>query len=145
MRYSAFRYTWKDDIFGYIFLLGVVVGCGFLFVKCVETNPLPDKKVEVDRVFMNEAHQYTFYVASEEGVFFQPVTYDDGYLNRKPVRIFADVPEGEKSWILLKGETSFIDGNRFKIVEIHVHDLKVLEGGGWNHGKFGQGQTIPIE
>ena len=30
-------------------------------------------------------------------------------------------------------------------VNIHIHSLEDLNGAGWNHGKFGKGNTVPIE
>jgi hypothetical protein len=30
-------------------------------------------------------------------------------------------------------------------LDIHIHNLDEIQGGGWNHGKFGRGKTQVIE
>lgn len=61
------------------------------------------------------------------------------------VKIIADVPDNEQIWALLdrcetrRGEIIFVSGT------IHIHGAREINGGGWDYGELGRGQTVVID
>ena len=60
------------------------------------------------------------------------------------MKIITDVSADKKMWVLTRGYYAGRDPV-YEYVEIHIHAAKDVNGGGWNHGKFGSGQTNVIE
>jgi hypothetical protein len=59
--------------------------------------------------------------------------------------LVSDVPEGNSPWVYIKSTTHAPVGDRSHCIWIHIHNAQNIEGAGWNHGKFGSGNTIPIQ
>ena len=60
--------------------------------------------------------------------------------------LFTDVSKNQKMWARLvknKSHKNDRDGE-FYYLEIHVRSVTDIEGGGWDHGKFGSGSTHVI-
>ena len=91
------------------------------------------KREHIVRVFMHEPGDYSVLVNN------------NGELVSKTfackIRLIRDVPYDEPMYY--EGERNR-DGY-FLRVEIHVHSEKDINGAGWNHGKFGSGQTVEVE
>ena len=120
-------------IFG--FLLALAVGCN---------NEITEGKiVNVERIYWHEGCKYSFTVPTEGSLGFHNESVP-GLCTSDDVSIIPDVPVGEKMWVYYVNTFSL--GDRFlNKMEIHVHTLADINGGGWNHGKFGHGQTTVIE
>lgn len=62
------------------------------------------------------------------------------------VSFVADVPTNEKMWVEIRAKCgSSFSADCFERMTIHIHTPKEVEGGGWNHGKFGSGNTSVIK
>jgi len=60
------------------------------------------------------------------------------------IKIFYDVPKDEKMYLEYQKKCS--GGNLLMAwMEIHIHSIDEINGGGWNRGKFGKGQTNVIQ
>jgi hypothetical protein len=95
----------------------------------------------IERVFMQDGGTYTLYVRVPGKRQVKTVTLYSGHNGEH--NVFDDVPPGEPMWAETHGYSggcNDVDG-----FEIHVHALQEVEGGGWNHGKGGHGQTSVIE
>ena len=116
----------------------IVVIITILICSC--SCPDLDVKPQVtlcERVFMNESHRFTFLT--------------DGRLKEVRVNNFpADV---KIVYDILPGESMFYSYQQYcsggttmtKWLEIHVRSVNDINGGSWNHGKFGKGQTNVIQ
>ncbi len=102
------------------------------------------------RLFMHEDNHYTMMV--QEGsqlVAISIVVYNDA---NSSVRFIEDVPVGQPMWI----EYSCVQCSEVKRpyssqdilvrgVTFHVSAPTDINGAGWNHGKFGHGQTVVVQ
>ncbi len=59
-------------------------------------------------------------------------------------RLIVDLSQGSLMWVRYIKNFNF-DFNCLQLLEIHISSEKDIEGGGWNHGKFGRGQTSVIK
>jgi len=107
-----------------------------------------DEEVRVDnvvRVFWHEGTLYSFHVREPNSVEIKLVfTHYTMCVNQRTyTNILADVPLGNPMWVYYIINHNW-DRSCLKVLEIHIHSEKDIEGGGWNHGKFGRGQTSVI-
>jgi len=103
----------------------------------------------VARVFWHEGNRYSVFIELEEGVY-DRVSFSGRLCSKtrgvvEGVTIVSDVPPGELMWVREKT----LDDSRNRGVcliglEIHLHDIQDLEGGSWDHGKFGRGSTVSL-
>lgn len=98
----------------------------------------------VVRVFWHEDTRYSVHVQQGSANEIEVQTYLVSCQERI-VRIFTDVPAGSKMWLAGRHYSNWINGACFSYLEIHVHSTQDIEGGGWDHGKFGRGQTTVVE
>ena len=100
-----------------------------------------DRKYDhVERVFMNSTNSYTLYVRAAGGGIDTVALHMNG-----PPLIVDDVPAGRPMWALYHaGDSSCVAGADDRY-EIHVHSVRDVDGGGWNHGKGGNGQIEVVE
>ena len=99
-----------------------------------------ERLVYVDKVFMGEPHDYTFITAHEDKT--TTVWRVKSYFT--DFQIFYDVPKNERMYVKYRKEWKD-GGSNYKYLYIHIHEMKDIEGGGWNHGKFGTGRTQLVE
>lgn len=112
---------------------------------CGNSTPPKSPKIDiyrnVDRVFMHEPGQYTFLVSDDTKRLWliTPRTTSGYFL------IFADVSANEPMWAKVTYDETkdFYEGRTE--VEIHIHSAKEIDGAGWDFGKQGKGQTVPVE
>jgi hypothetical protein len=57
--------------------------------------------------------------------------------------LFCDVEKGDRMWAEEWKNGHWIDAKLD--AAIHIHSLDELNGAGWTNGKFGNGNTVPIE
>ena len=109
----------------------------------------------VQRILMHEPKRYTFLVKQPNSDTLASLSSGDLWGGGRMPRQFifiADVPGDKEMWLNLKyvvaskqeeGERKAI--KKYDTMEIHVHTAKDVNGAGWDHGKYGQGQTTTIE
>jgi len=101
-----------------------------LFLPGCET-PQHYKVNNIVRVFMHDPGKYSLMVREDGQLKSLPFHGHSNYFY-----VYEDVPSGEPMWADVD-KTS----NGVKTITLHVHDEKDIQGGGWDHGKFGSGQT----
>jgi hypothetical protein len=126
-------------------------GLGIIFTLIMYFGDAPSgertepARFDIAKVVMHEPGRYTVFEINGN-------TYQERTFNR--VTLVKDAPLGEPSYVeytkcLQKGWRSgqWRDAGyqRDTPVYIHIHDMSVLGGAGWDHGKFGSGQTTVVE
>jgi len=115
--------------------------CTFGIIGCCKNPDYREKKVYIKRVYMNEVNRYTFITKNSDG---SNKVWEISGWDKSVFRIYDDVPVGKEMYVeyskKCQGGTLF-----FYNVNIHIHNLYELQGGSWNHGKFGKGQTQVIK
>ena len=95
----------------------------------------------VKRVFMHDPGRYSVLVQDPGSLEYKPLNVPGwgSASNCHSIRIFGDVPESDSIWLRFHyiGEA----GDLQRELEIHIRSEKDIEGGGWDHGKHGRGQT----
>ena len=115
----------------------IVLVCGCIYKA---GQPREEKLVRidgVDKIVMHEPHRYSFLVDGK----FQTYTIWSG---RADCVEFVKLIDGEKPWVEAHYESKFLDGWKCCWMIIHANPSNI-NGGGWDHGKFGKGQTVVIE
>ncbi len=118
----------------------------FVVVVYSDTQDRPSiymepERLELEQVMEHESKHYSVKYKAENN---ELIEINFGRQNNS-VKIIADVPEGEPIWGLInrgktpRGDVHYLGG------EIHVHSGRDINGGGWDHGKYGSGQTVPVE
>lgn len=107
------------------------------------TPPSETKRLDgVTRVMMHEPWRYTF-LMEDSGRITQR-TIGQNPCGNVPV-LFQDVPTGHPMWVeyrtVRSGKTDVCD----ELITIHIHSVADINGAGWNHGKYGSGQTTVVE
>jgi len=107
-----------------------------LLISCCPNLDTTPYKVEFQRVFLNESNRFTFIV---DGVPREIMVWYTSH-----IKIFYDVPPGEPMYY--ESQKKCKQGNvKYEYLYIHIHSVKDIGGGGWNHGKFGRGNTSVLE
>jgi hypothetical protein len=131
------------------FLTISFVGCSTKIVKSTVVSG-------ITRVFMHEPGHFTFIVQNTETkilgqlrveVYSDQVTMLEDLRDDESVRVeyfcgfhreqpkqCKPIPTDFSNWNLHASQLT-----------IHLHSAKELDGGGWNHGKFGRGQTVVVQ
>ena len=126
---------WFSDCVLVIVLFLLVAGCGSEKVSEERIN-------NVERVFYHENRVYSVLVEKDKGIY--KIMGLPAYFCSPDVQvlIIPDVDSEKKMWI----SVSFLGRNRcVGQMKIHIHSPKEVEGGGWNHGKLGRGQTSVLK
>lgn len=121
-----------------LLIIGIVNGCS--------RQELPDKKIDrVARILMHEPDRYTFLYRVPDSKELESMTIDH-IIN---LSIIEDVPTNNEMWVNIKRHSGGGGRTRDEVtidsVEIHIHGANDINGAGWNHGKFGRGQTTVVE
>jgi hypothetical protein len=97
-------------------------------------------KIEnVTRIFMHETNNFTFFVEKPGSSEIEEIHIS--YARNKKL---TDVPANKPMWVdVYKSSTSCGDEGYY--LEIHIHRVEDINPAGWNHGKFGKGQTTVVE
>lgn len=123
-----------------------------LILMCTGCSSRTEQVVTLNidsRILMHERDNYTFFVHFES-------TQEVGQLNirsdQNSTKILTDLKEGEPDRIQYKCRCDHHIPEKFSVwstgaesLVIHLHSLTEVNGAGWNHGKFGSGQTTVIE
>ena len=122
-------------IFGLLML--VVGGGGFLFYVSSVVDTETGKISGITRIMMSDPNRYVYFVSDVP----KPQVLQMGALPD----IIYDAPKESNMWVdyvCNKRRDGRVDSCRYII---HLHSVRELEGGAWNHGKFGQGQNVVLE
>lgn len=94
---------------------------------------------DIHRIMMHEPHSYSFLL-------------DDGQFHRYTIQrgsrsadILYDAPSDGYCWAEVHYSHYFGDGMMCDRIKLHIHSPQEINGGGWNHGKLGKGQTVVVE
>lgn len=138
--------------------------CGFLslliFLGCkqpVTQEPSPTSVTNIAQILMHEQGFFTFLVQREDGGVGRLIIRVVNPYEKNRIIILRDTTENEP----IKVEYKCDIGNPIQCREvptnfsvwcvnassltIHLHSAKEINGAGWNHGKFGQGQVTNLE
>jgi len=115
-------------------------------VGCSESTKPYEQKIEnIERIFMHEPGRYSIFVRTprtNQCHFEKIAGYGGGDVQ---VFLYTDVKHGNPMWITIKGE-NFPNGQKYyHTLEFHVRDMESIQGGGWDHGKFGKGTTSVVQ
>ena len=125
-------------------MLTVLVSLIFLvpFLGCDQPSqprsPEEMSVTDIVRVFM---HTETYYSALRDvgTPVLEKWRFSTGHADL--IRIMTNAKPNESMWIYYKKNSHYT----YQTVDIHIHTPSEIEGGGWNHGKHGSGQTNVIE
>ncbi|MEK9151799.1 MAG: hypothetical protein AAB692_00360 [Patescibacteria group bacterium] len=103
------------------------------------------------RVFMHGPNSYSFLIHFSDSADGHPIFDTVSFQHFSPghllffdsIVIVADVAPEDDMW----AQSTFarVTSSCHYTAEIHVHAPADINGGGWNHGKFGSGQTTVVE
>ncbi len=115
-----------------IFLLGIS-GCGS------ESHlPLEDRRIDnIQRILMHDSYEYTFFIQKDNELTSETFQF------RGLPKFIIDISAGEPMYVIYKPYPNW--DHVITNARIHIHSPQDINGAGWNHGKFGKGQTIPLE
>ena len=114
----------------------VLGGCGRSRLEEVQIN-------NVVRVFWHESTRYSVQVREPNSVEIKTIILRSEICNNQQARILADVPLGNPMWVRFVMDYNW-NMDCLRVLEIHIHSEKDIEGGGWDHGKFERGQTSVV-
>jgi len=140
----------------------VILVLSFLTISLVGCSTGVAEKIEpttvsgITRVFMHEPGHFTFLVKHADGK-------KVGQLRVETYRDYTNIVEDLEENQSISVEYScgshrnefyqcksippnFSNWNvRAMKLTIHLHSVKEMDGAGWNHGKFGSGQTVVVQ
>jgi len=119
-------------------LIGLV-GCGG------QTTIREERRVCV-KVFMHQPNEYSCMYFDPSTSELKTVSFRNWYKD-ETLKIVADVPPDNPMYYEATYKTTdrIIDTHKEVYAAIHIHGAEDIQGGGWDHGKFGRGQTIIVE
>ena len=136
--------------FLFCFLTISLIGCTYNGFGNVESTTVSG----ITRVFMHEPGYFTFLVEHGD-------SKKIGQLRVKTINdtttIVEDLQENQTISIeyfstqdpFLQSKSIPPDFSNWDVqamkLTIHLHSVKEIDGAGWNHGKFGRGQTIVVQ
>jgi len=98
-------------------------------------------KGKISSVYMHEPGNYSVISIDQDGKLHNITFPWDCFV---PITIYTDIPPTEDMWF----ETRYYENEWLGYVNtensftnIHIKSVRNINGGGWNHGKFGHGQT----
>lgn len=115
-----------------------ITGCLIIVSGCSSYTDM-DEYNEVDAIYWHEGSRYSYAMNIDGEVIIERIP-----TNHQKPRLFVDVNKNDKPWYRCKWRYSRNLGNKDTLCEIHIKSIDSLKTSGWNHGKFGSGQTIRI-
>lgn len=140
----------KHPAMPFVALVGLAVICVVVAVFGLRpggffhTPPSEIKRLDgITRVLMHEPGRYTFLIEQDGGRVAQR-TIGQMPCTNVP-ELFHDVPAGQPMWAEYHTRRSGKRDVCDALLTIHIHSVTDINGAGWNHGKFGSGQTTIVE
>lgn len=122
-------------IFGFFAIIG---GIAYLVPP---PEYLPEKRViYIERVFMHTTKKFSVLVEKDNKFVIMEFYCDNVAFQR-------DVPSGERLWAEAhyKEKTEVRNYGHPQALVFHLHDLREMNGAGWDHGKHGRGMVSPVD
>jgi hypothetical protein len=141
-------------LFGFLTIF--LAGCATTATEKVE----PTVVSGISRVFMHEPGNFTFLVEHIDtkklgqlrvSTYGNYVTIVEDLSEDQPISVVYSCSKytgqsDEKSYQCRTVPSNFSNWNvRAGRLTIHLHSAKEIDGAGWNHGKFGRGQTVVVQ
>lgn len=98
-----------------------------------------DKIEHVARILMQNPHQFSLIVPNG-----RPNEYTVKEIEVTDAIFITDVPQDLDCWIE-EIQLGSAPSTEKTLGNFHLHQIGEVEGGGWDHGKFGRGHTAVIE
>lgn len=117
-----------------------VIG-GILFAAFVIISSFDNRFDNVTRVFWHENTRYSIHFEQDGSKEIQVKTFT----RVEKVKLIKDVSTEEHMWVRAVGGKVLLGFTFYSLLEIHVHSEKDVEGGAWDHGKNGSGNTVVIQ
>lgn len=116
-------------------------------LMCGCSSRVEEEQIDnVTRVFWHESNRYSFMVQDPATKHMRIISLP-GYVcgDSKGIQIVPDVAASQQ--MRVQSTIKYVFGNPPCIVsmKIHVRSERDVGGGGWNHGKFGSGQTTVVQ
>lgn len=125
-------------------LLTLVIGALLLFgCGCTERVGDVEKIDGIVRVFMHEPGRFTLALQKTNSTELEMRT-----VASTNCKFLTDVPTNKTIWAKIEKPHSDYTHSDYAYairIEFHLHSARDLEGGAWNHGKNGRGQTQVLE
>jgi hypothetical protein len=131
--YGFFVILILADIFSFWF--GIATINGKQEARCAAAPPIIQK---ITNAYFHEHRKYSFRRFKNDDPNQGAEEFGCGFYQE--VLTFGDVPSEQSPWLKMIP----VNCSAYNL-EIHLHHYEDLEGGGWDHGKFGKGRTIPLE
>ena len=95
--------------------------------------------INIVRVLMHETNNFT--LIQQNGIELKELQFR----RCKSVQMLQDVPLGDPMWASYK--LTYKNDRAYGELELtlHLHSAEDINGAGWNHGKFGRGQTVVVK
>jgi len=127
------------------FICGMFGTCFFLIASFIVFCNIPTKYHEetvanIEQVFMHESGTYSFRIRTSANV---TVDSQEYHIFVGKTAEFHDVTEGNLGWAKIY-YTGCCSTSGYKM-ELHLPTPSNIQGAGWNHGKFGEGQTVVVK
>lgn len=118
-------------------LLTLLALCLVSFIaSCSSFNEQLTAGGEVTSVYWHGGNRYTVGILSDGKLRMQRLP------SRVPVTIFVDVPHDKSPWYICNWVYSVWNGvQKGGGCALHIQSVDSLKTAGWNHGKFGTGET----
>ena len=145
MKLIAFMAMVSTTIASVIIIINHLVSIGatnkkeeIVVIKKEVVVPILEKEQFV-RVFMHSPKRYSVFKMDESKKLEHFVFGSE--CSFRNFEFHCDVPDGEPMWLIKHGT----ENDWHRKVEFHIHSPKEINGGGWDEGKHGHGQTNVIE
>jgi len=132
------RNTFIVVVFVIVMVIVSVFGCRERIIEERQIN-------NVVRVFWHENEKYSVHVREGGSPDIRLVTLPQYMCVSAKPRLLADVSPKDRMWVRYILITNGLAPDCLKVLEIHIRSEADIEGGGWNHGKFGSGQISVIQ
>lgn len=114
-------------------LLLLCVGC---------TEPVTTKRIDhIERILMHNSGSYTVFSKDPN-----TSKLREDFVKYCKVDLIADLDKDKECYgtITYQPRNEWAETNYIS-AEFHIHSAKEINGAGWDHGKFGKGQTAEVE
>lgn len=133
--------------FGY---LEITLFLAVLFLGGCTTQHYQSHIDNVVRVLWHHGHSYGVFVRHPDTNQLEPIEFPTYQCeqSKPPNQVFVvteDADPNRSMWVDYAWNDNAWSGICVHKLHIHIHSEKDIEGGAWNRGKFGRGQTIVIE
>ena len=133
------------QVYFWIVVSVALAGMTYIIWPAITDHLVQTERLRVDNVvgvLMHEPGRYTLEVQNPGSPVVVNTPVDTYY--REYAQIVTDAPNNAPMWAVLIVE-HYSAGRVFtRGLELHVHSVQDINGAGWDHGKFGSGQTTRI-